>query len=238
MNNSKNINNNAIQQLITSNNIKQMEKINEYIKKIDKKVLIENIIEPIHIKKEDNQDMKHKIQMIDSVYHKERIQLWKGRTNTPYKHIIRDADFTKPIRSANDLIIHKISDNDKHDVDKKLDIHLNDRKHHYDELQKLYNDSNKTEHKKRFEYNKLYNNLSTQETDDPKIDYIQYYKEEQKKIEKDKQNMDEIIESLLNVGLITNDDLIEIDKNQEKTTIVIDNNNGQKKGINKITKII
>lgn len=81
---------------------------------------------------------------------------WKGRTNQPYKNILKNEDYSKIIKNENDLIIHKVTSNDKIGIKEKYTEIKKNIEQHNNELKVLYSTSEEAQHKKKFEYNHRY----------------------------------------------------------------------------------
>lgn len=123
---------------------------------------------------------------------------WNNRTNMPYKNILKKEDYSKKITAKEDLIIYKVSNNDKDKI--KLESELNKlltlfEKHNY-QLKVIFSASEENKHKEEFEY---VHKTSNRVKFDPKNndDLKTYYKKEQKKMTKENKRIDEMIELLL-----------------------------------------
>lgn len=163
----------------------------------------------------------------DGRYKKGVQKYWEQRTNEPYKNILKNEDYTKNFKKEEDLIVHKVTDLDKDE--EKLEFEFKDledkiEKHNKD-LKIIYSSSKEAENKKKFEYNNVYKfriKYDPKDHDEKKKDKIEYYKKEQKKIEKGNKKFNEIVESMVNndlfdkdqlekLGITVNDDEIEVD---------------------------
>lgn len=153
----------------------------------------------------------------------QREEFWKGRTNQPYKTILPEKEFKKEFKTQEDLIVYKTNPDDKNKA--KLEANLktfsNDMSQHKQELKAKYTADKKQEFTKEFEYNSVekYSIKYDQENfKDMKVNVIDYYKKEQQELEKDKQNVDSIIESM-----VANDNLDkESSQHEQPKTEVID----------------
>jgi hypothetical protein len=151
----------------------------------------------------------------------------KKRTNLPYKGIIKNFDFNK-IRANHkeDLIVHKVTEADKKTFNEDISKYSNTITKQQKELNEIYAENKKNEHKKNFEYQHKYKyrtKLDVGEGDggeggeggDVRIDRIEYYKKEQLKVEESKKKMDDILMNLINKNAISenldNFDLNKID---------------------------
>ena len=196
----------------------QTSKINkEEIKKVDDnyKKIKENYIDYKIIKK-NNQQIKIPLKLI---------KLWKTRTNDPYKSVLKNAnilnndDYKKDYKKEDDLIIHKVSREDK-DIE-LLETNFktiqNEIEKHNDELKLIYSINEKTKKKKEFEYNLKYkyqykpsDTADKKEHDDIKQERIEYYKNKQKEEDDTRTKIDRILEKLSNDNItIDNDDSID-----------------------------
>ena len=196
----------------------QTSKINkEEIKKVDDnyKKIKENYIDYKIIKK-NNQKIKIPLKLI---------KLWKTRTNDPYKSVLKNAnilnndDYKKDYKKEDDLIIHKVSREDK-DIE-LLETNFktiqNEIEKHNDELKLIYSINEKTKKKKEFEYNLKYkyqykpsDTADKKEHEDIKQERIEYYKNKQKEEDDTRTKIDRILEKLSNDNItIDNDDSID-----------------------------
>jgi hypothetical protein len=199
-NNTKKINP-QIQKIKDMQRIREYEKINK-IETITGDKLRDIIIKPAIITKDANLNEKVSKRVSE---HGVVEEYWKKRTNMPYKNILKNEDYTKTIKNEDDLIIYKVTnqDKDKKEFDNKfMEIKKNINEHN-NELKKIYSSSEETLHKKKFEYNhrykdqKKYNPSSFNEL---KKDY----KEENLPQMVDKEN---IINQLVSNGIFNDDEL-------------------------------
>ena len=130
--------------------------------------LTEIIIEPIHVKKQNNSEIVQKYNELKQKYTIDNTnkykantfiqELWNKRTNIPYKKILNDMIQNKDIKSAEDLIIYKpsLSDKDYNRLMQDYNNLIELRKKHNIELTNEYSEVNKNEHIKKFEYSTTY----------------------------------------------------------------------------------
>lgn len=225
--------------------IKTMEKLNE-LEKMDEKDLKDQIIKPekIQKKKEDKEELEAGFTVLEGVYKTEdsfkkgASKYWKERTNQPYKNIIKDEkyykqflteDKRKKLDNRDELIVHKVTDVDK-DKDRLEKEYVEKDKEiveHDGELKVIYATSKEAEHKQKFDYNHVYKFRVKYDPSDHsnlKKSKIDLYKKEQKKIEKDKKNMIDIIDSLINDDLLSPDQLKKLGITNDKDTVEVDMN--------------
>lgn len=134
--------------------------------------------------------------------HDEIDKLWKQRTNQPYKNITSYENFKKDYKTQDDLILHRVNNTDKDlkvfvsDMNKmKQQLNL-----HNNELRDKYSDVKRDKYEQEFEYNhiKKYNvKYDPTSFENMKGDIVAYYKKEQLEQEKDKKNIDDVIESMI-----------------------------------------
>lgn len=203
-----------MQKLKQIEKIKALDKITEINKMYNKDKLKEAVIAPIKIQKKvgANPDVKKKADEYEKTKDGEREKYWKSRTNEPYKNIIKDADYKKPVSKTDDLIVHKVTPADKLGVDEKFTDFEKDKKQHDDDLKVIYSANEKTKHLKQFEYQHKYKyriRHNPSDHEELKSDNVEYYKNEQKKLEKDKKKLDVILESLVGKEMISDQELKE-----------------------------
>ena len=238
--NSQNINQSQMMHMYqTMSNLKKMQqsqiisKINELERNkdklhLDKDELRNAIIRPIKIEKSDKQEVVIKYKDLEKNFNKKELEnLWNKRTNQAYKNIIKDDRFLKKdYKKKEDLIVHKVTDLDKLGVDEELKDFEGKIESQNGELKIQYSQSKELEHKKKFEYNNKYKyatKYNPKAHEDLKEDNVEFFKQEQEKIEKDKKKIDDIIQSLITSNILSEqekkdlEDLQE-DEKQEKIT--------------------
>ena len=206
--------------------IKQNERLNELEKIIDKEKIRETIIKPLKVKEEkiDKNELNNMIVLKNKEFVPERENYWRARTNQPYKNILKNEDYSLFFQKKNndlkkeELIVHKVTDADKLEerlLKEFVELSETIEKHDH-ELKAIYSLSEKMNHKKKFYYihvNK-YEKIKYDPADfnDMKHDKIELYKKEQEKIDKGKKKIDDIIEDLVYKGMLTQEDVDELNK--------------------------
>lgn len=180
LNNINNTNNKDITNLITGQQIKD-----EHINEAQFSSLVKRLeaVRPIEINK-----------------------AYEKRNNAPYKNILPTEYFNKNIAKQEDLIIYKVSEEDKDKIQfkKKVNEIKNTRKIQNNELIQKYNEKDKGEFEKKFNYD---NNMKYNiEFNQPmyktiKEDVNKFYINQQKELEKDKKSIDIIIENVINTSM-------------------------------------
>lgn len=210
----------------TMNNLRRMyqastiSKINDLEKqrgrlKVNPDQLRDAIIRPIKVEKSDKHEIVTKFSNLDKNFVKELSDLWSKRTNQPYKNILKNEDYKKDFKKKEDLIVHRVTKADRDEVKLKQDInkYSKDLETQNKELKIIYSQTNETEHKKKFEYNNKYKyrvKYDPKDYNELKEENLDYYKQEQMRLEKDKKKVDDVIENLLNTDLLTNDEKNEL----------------------------
>jgi len=234
-NNSQNLNQMQMAQMYQHmSNYKKMQqsnllaKINELEKNrdrlnLDKDELRNAIIRPIKIEKADKQEVIIKYRDLENNVSSKREleELWKKRTNQAYKNIIKEDKYQKKeYKKKEDLIVHKVTDADKFGVDNELKDFQGKIEVQNGELKIQYSASKEVEHKKKFEYNNKYKYAAKYDPkahDDLKDDNVEYFKKEQEKNEKDKKKVDDIIQSLLNSNILSEEEKKDLALLQDKS---------------------
>lgn len=126
------------------------------------------------------------------------LNLWKERTNVPYKNIIKNNDYSKTIKSKDDLVIYKTTDKDKNDI--QLLTEYNKLKQlieaHNIELGKIFSEAELLKHKADFDNINRYNNRLHYNPKDYN-ELKELYDNEQKKINEESTRIDMIMASIL-----------------------------------------
>lgn len=208
-------------------------------KKTDDELYLEQmIIQPIKIDKGNKYKLNEEYNLLNSNKNKNLRKYWEERTNVPYKIILKDQDHKKKISSRHDLKVYQVSDIDKDE--KKLtndyDKYNKDKKEDNDQLAIKYSLSNEKKYIKDFEYKNKFvypDKYNPKDHGDLKQDKIEYYKKEQEKIEKEKQQKDELFDLVDNCYLYQTDEkntesTIETKKTNQSEIKKINNNNTNK----------
>jgi len=159
--------------------------------------ITEYIICPIKVERSSRNEIERYVSDEEAKLAKKYIEdnLWKNRTNAPYKNILKNEDWKKRFATANDLIVHRVSHLDKIgllDEYKKL-VGLMEK--HNNELRVIYSTTKESEHLKEFEYVNKYKYTVKYDPKDYN-DLKEFYKKEQKKLEKEQKRIDHIINKL------------------------------------------
>jgi hypothetical protein len=193
---------------------------------MDKNQLTDIIISPITINKTNKKELDEIYNDIVPIQKKIVEEWWNTRTNQPYKNIIkkdlfhkdykkyyRDDIFNTNIKDKKELLVHKVTtaDADSLLLEAEFDLLSDIIEKHNDELKTIYSTSKKNQYKKEFEYVQNYryrleyNPKNSEELKD-------YYKKEQKKINKEKKMIDDIISTLIENDELTKDEIDKLNK--------------------------
>ena len=238
--------------------LKKIEKLNELEKKYDKnsenmKKNIKDILINYDKDKIDKEKQENKLvaeqfknyKQVENQYKTTREKYIQERTNQPYKNIIKDEKYInkfieKPKEKIDqkELIVHRVTNADKEGVEEECVTMDKEREKHDGELKVIYSSSKENEHKKKFEYNHKYKyRIKYDPSDHKKLkdDKISYFKKEQKKIEDNKEKIQNIYESLKISGIFSEEELNDIgmtneslNKLAETQSKQFDNNNQNK----------
>lgn len=125
---------------------------------------------------------------------------YSGRTNLPYKNILKKENYNKAFKTLEDLIVHKVTsfDKDRTKLIKDYEELKSAIETHNNELKVIFSLSEdiKAKHKQEFEYVNVYKYKIAY---DPKNfdDLKKIYVTELKKIENESQHIDNLIETLM-----------------------------------------
>ncbi len=192
---------------------------------IDKKQIMDLVINPIVINKTKKNELDEAYNEITPQYNSKNNKFleewWNTRTNQPYKNIIKKDLFNKDfkkyynenifstnVKDKKDLLIHKITDADSDSLLLETEFELLSGiiEKHNDELKVIYSASKKNKYKKEFEYVQNYryrleyNPKNSEELKD-------FYKKEQKKINKEKRMIDDVINNLIENDQLTSEEI-------------------------------
>jgi hypothetical protein len=200
--------------------IKQLEKYNELDKFVDKDRVKESVITSIKIVKPSVNEINNGLALVTKEFNSTLQQYWNGRTNQPYKNILKNENYEKiPLRNAKkeDLIVHKVTDADKIGLLDEFNELIKMLEKHNNELTVIYSTSKELEHKKKFAYhntNKFNEKYDPADFKKMKKDKVKFYQKEQKKLEADKKRVDDLIEAAMLSGSLSKEDVEELERNQ------------------------
>jgi hypothetical protein len=196
-------------------NMKKIKKQNSIDQVHNKDDLKNIILKPQKIDK-PNINIETLVQNRNSENNVELQESIKKRVNLPYKGIIKDFNYNKVINSEKDLVIHKVSNEDKNHFNEDMTTFKNKNSNIDNEIKDTYSVDKKITHKKEFEYQHKYKyrtKLESTEESDLRTDRIEFYKKEQNKLDDNKKKIDDILLNLIDSGILSeNLDSINYDK--------------------------
>jgi len=192
---------------------------------IDKKQITDLVICPIVVNKTKKAELDEAYNEIVPQFiqkgNKFLEEIYKNRTNVPYKNIIKkdlfnknfkkyykDDIFNVNVRDKKELLVHKITDADSDSLLLEAEFELLSQiiEKHNDELKVIYSSSKKNKYKKEFEYVQNYryrleyNPKNSEELKD-------FYKKEQKKINKEKKMIDDVLNLMIENDQLSQEEL-------------------------------
>ena len=225
--------------------------------------IIKNAKEKWGFEIKKKKSVKNQYDAIDDQFQKnlenQKKVLQKERTNLPYKNIIKnikdgdnhyekhykkfvdnpligEADKTQIEKAEQDLLVHKVTNADKEGVEEEFEEFEKNLETHNNELKVIYSSSKEAEHKKQFEYNhksKYRIKYDPESHDDMKKDKINILKKEQKRMEKGKQTVDDVMQFLADNELLGEIDINNIlNENDSGSSDKSSNTDDSKQDIN------
>lgn len=198
--------------------------------------IIQEILKPQKIMKEQNKDVTSNFQVRKQIQEEaEKGNIGIKITNAPYKSIIKDKIITKKVEDVTkeDLIVHKADKAVDANLEKfmhDLDTKEKEKRQINDELKIEFSINNYDKHKKKFEYKETFvRNLAFEQNtfDESKQDFIEFYRQKQKEAEEGQKLCDQILRNMVDEGIISKDELPTeqlIDNNKDiDLGIIIDN---------------
>ncbi len=196
-------------------NMRKIKKFNSIDQLHNKEDLKNIIINPQKIEK-PNINIEKLVQTRNSENNIELEESIKKRVNLPYKGIIKNFNYNKVISSEKDLIIHKVSSEDKIHFNEDMTSFKSKNNNIDNEIKDTYSVAKHTTHKKEFEYQHKYkyrSKLESNDESDLRTDRIEFYKKEQNKLDDSKKKIDDILLNLIDSGVLSeNLDSINYDK--------------------------
>ncbi len=197
---------------------------NKFIKKTQtNNNLLENFFKPEKIVKNNSDVMKKYEELIESKKTEKIIlpqQLNNTQlnnknviviTNAPYKNIIKNTVVPNKIESSKDLIVHKVSNEDKKGLMDALTLLKNNINNLNEKNKEVYAPEKLYKHKEEFDARTIYiknivSDISTQT--DLKEETIEYLKNLQLEQESKKKQKDDILKSMRELEIFTNNELL------------------------------
>ena len=146
-------------------------------------------------------------------------ELWDKRTNQPYKRIMHKENWEKNIDNEEDLIVHKVTkvDKDKRKLDKTYKKLLKLKKEDNKQIAEIYSADNEIQHMRDFQYSHVYKYRLKHKAKNHE-DMQKIYKDEQKKLNKQRNEIDSALTMLLNSDILSDSDKLELQKELAKNS--------------------
>jgi len=200
---------------LLNQNIHAMGAINDQLKQTPKtnqsryrsgKNIFDEMFKPEETKGDNRDITKH---------YKEREKNYAQKIepeNIPYKIIIKDKPAPKKVKTGNDLMVHKstLLDSDIKKFELDLAQKKQEKKKINQELAINFSDDKRDVHQENFDIDGTYikNASYTSNTfNENKEDYVEFYRKCQREAEEGKEMCDQIINKLLDTGLIKTEEL-------------------------------
>lgn len=186
-------------------NLKKIQKFNKIDQSYDTESLKQMILKPEKIEK-PNLNIESLLKNRENDGKKELDECLKKRTNLPYKGIIKNFNYNKKFEKAEDLIVHKVTSDDKLHFEENIVDYNNKVKKQNKEIDDTYSKDKEDENKKKFEYQHKYKyrgKITADADSDLRTDRIEFYKKEQQKMENSKKKIDDILINLIDTGVLS-----------------------------------
>jgi hypothetical protein len=202
---------------------------------LDKKQITDLVICPIVINKTKKSDLDEAYNEIVPQFiqkgNKFLEELYNNRTNLPYKNVIKkdlfnknfkkyykDDIFNLNVKNKKDLLVHTITDADSDSLLLEAEFELLNEilEKHNNELKMIYSSSNKSKYKKEFEYVQNYRyrlEYNPKNSEELK----EFYKKEQKKINKEKRMIDDVINMMVENDQLTEEEVNKLNNEINET---------------------
>ncbi len=128
-------------------------------------------------------------------------------TNTPYKNIIKNNDYTKPIKDSSDMIVHKVTKTDKEGVKNALD-NLKKTIQELNTINKnIYAPEKMHIHQLEYEEKKVLSDIKYEKNEfgDLKSDTVEFYKVIKEKEEDGVKRKDDILKNIRDMQIYSDD---------------------------------
>lgn len=217
-------------QVMHAKQLQQMHQIKQDQNTVDKDKIKEILIKPIKLDKGTKLMFEKSFKEREADYKPKLEEYWSKKTNVPYKGILKNENHNIKVKTEKDLVVHRITQKDKDfkEVEGKYQEFNEKIKSHDGELNVIYATSKKGEHKKKFDYTHTYqyrkpelNNSDEDNKDHIKVkqDRYNYYKEQQKLQEKNKNKFDAVLETLASNGVFSADELGDFGQKKEENVV-------------------
>ena len=228
--------------MVKMQQIQRAEKVNNL--KLSDKEISNYVICPIKVEKISSNEFNNELSQKENEYVDEKNnqklkEFWNGRTNMPYKNILKNEDYSKDFKSKKDLIVHKVTNEDKIGIIDKFEEHKKVIDEQDDQLKITYSKDEKLKHKKDFQYKNVYKyRLKHNPKDYNELKDI--YKKEQESVDKEEKKIDNLINTLLEGDLLSDIEKkeaeSELKKMQNDKEISIKKNSNSNHNFTKLTK--
>jgi hypothetical protein len=146
-------------------------------------------------------------------------ELWNKRSNQPYKRIMHKENWEKEFNDEDDLIVHKVSkkDRNKKKLNKTYKKLLKLKKEDNKQIAEIYSADNEIQHMRDFQYSHVYKyRLKHKANNHEEMQKI--YKNEQKKLNKQRNEIESALTMLLNSDILSDTDKIALQKELAKSS--------------------
>ena len=212
---------------------------------LDKKQISDLVICPIVVSKTKKSELDEAYNEIIPQFiekgNKYLEDMYRNRTNAPYKNVIKkdlfnknfkkyykDRFFNANIKDRDELLIHKITDVDSDSLLLEAEYELLTQiiEKHNDELQIIYSSSKKNKYKKEFEFVQNYRRRLEYNPKNSE-ELKEFYEKEQRKINKDKRMIDDVISLMIENDQLSAEELervnlFELNKSKKSKTLTLE----------------
>lgn len=164
---------------------------------ISKEQITEYVIAPLKIEKSDMRELERLRDESEKTLFKDFIEknLWTGRTNAPYKTILKNQNCQREFKEQKDLIVHKFTKLDRIGLMDEYNDLIKVLERHNGDLKVIFSTSKKNEHVKAFKFVEKYRKRVKYNPKDYN-ELKEYHKKESQKFERDRRKLDMYIERI------------------------------------------
>lgn len=176
--------------------VRECEKINK--NESTKTSLLTNlIIKPVSVSECERSFSNEEYERKKKEYEINREKYWLNRSNAPYKGI---TDATTNIKTESELVIHRVSNLDKLNVEERYDELKRGIEQHNNELKEKYAFSKEATNRKKFEYSHRY-------SDRKKYNPQQHKDLKESVVTSDMVDKEALVSQLVSNGIFSEDEL-------------------------------
>lgn len=146
-------------------------------------------------------------------------KMWDNRTNQPYKRIMHRENWNRNFDEQDDLIVHKVSKKDKNKKKLKKAYRKLRKlmKEENKQIEEIYSEDKEVQHMRNFQYSHVYKYRLKHKSNNHE-DMKKIYKKEQRKLNRERNEIQSALTMLLNSDVLPDKDRIALEKELSRSS--------------------